>query len=185
MTLVWAASGSPAGAAGLLFVPYLSGERSPWYDAGARGSFIGLREDHRPQDLARAVVEGVTQASALAWETIDRSGMPEPATLTLAGGGARDAGWAQIVADVYGYPVSPSPEPDQSARGAAILALAMLEDADPAAEAERINPASTFALRPAPERVALYRERRELLAAAYLALRPITARLATGDDPSE
>ncbi|HEV2528087.1 MAG TPA: xylulokinase [Thermomicrobiales bacterium] len=175
--LLRAAWDAPAGANGVLFLPHLGGERAPWYDAGARGAFIGLASDHGQTDLARAVLEGVTLAGALAWDTIDRTGLPEPAELTLAGGGAADPDWCQLVADVYGLPVQPSTDPDQSVRGAAILALAMSGNADPATITADLSPSPGSRLIPNPRRHGLYRERLAVLADAYLALRDVTGRL--------
>ncbi len=176
--LLTAAATVPAGANGVLFVPYLAGERSPWFDATARGSFIGLSADHTQGDLARAVVEGVTLAGALAYAAIRPVGTNTPTVITLAGGGARDAAWRQIVADAYGLPVRHSTNPDQSARGAAILATAMLTGSDPAEIAASWQPAIPDETLPGPNRHGLYQERQALLADTYLALRPIVSRLA-------
>ncbi len=176
--LLAAAAHVPAGSRGVLFVPYLAGERAPWHDAGARGTFLGLAADHGRDDLARAVVEGVTLAASLAYSAIAPASRRVPRFITLAGGGARDATWRQIVADVYGLPVRYSATPDQSARGAAILATAMLNGANPADVAAARQPASLAETSPDPERHDLYQERQALLADAYLALRPIVGRLA-------
>ncbi len=175
--LLAAAGGVPAGARGVLFVPYLGGERSPWFDAGARGSFIGLAADHQPADLARAVVEGITLAGSLAWDAIAPRDDTAPVVITLAGGGARDAPWRQLVADTYGLTVRHSATPDQSARGAAILAIAMLQGTDPARIADDWRPPAGDESIPDTERHGLLRARQRLLADAYLALRPIVADL--------
>lgn len=176
--LLTSAATVPAGANGVLFVPYLAGERSPWFDATARGSFIGLSADHTQGDLARAVVEGVTLAGALAYAAIRPVGTSAPTVITLAGGGARDAAWRQIVADTYGLPVRHSATPDQSARGAAILAAAMLTGSNPSETAVSWQPMSLDETLPDPDRHVLYQERQALLADTYLALRPIISRLA-------
>ena len=171
--LLAAAAGVPAGARGILFVPYLGGERSPWFDAGARGSFIGLAGDQTRAELARAVVEGVTLAGSLAFSMVAGEEAPSPSHLTLAGGGASEPAWRQLVADVYGLPVRYHDVPDQSVRGAAILATAMVHHTDPIEVADAWQPAVTDEITPDPDRHALYRERRRLLGQAYLALRPI------------
>ncbi len=176
--LLAAAASVPAGADGVLFVPYLSGERSPWFDAAARGSFVGLSARHTQADLARAVVEGITLAGSLAYAAIRPTGADAPTVITLAGGGARDAAWRQLVADTYGLPVRHSATPDQSARGAAILATAMLIGSDPARIAAAWQPATLDETQPDPARHRLYQDRQALLADTYLALRPIVARLA-------
>lgn len=177
--LLAAAAGVPAGARGVLFVPYLGGERSPWFDAGARGSFIGLAADHRPADLARAVVEGITLAGSLAWGAVAPCDNTLPTVITLAGGGAGDPSWRQLVADAYGLPVRHSATPDQSARGAAILATAMLHGTSPVDIADTWQPTLPDETIPDAARHELYRVRQRLLAGAYLALQPIVVDLAT------
>ena len=167
-----------AGGHGVLFVPYLGGERSPWFDTGARGSFVGLTADHRRADLARAVIEGVTLAGSLAFDAIAGEGHSTPSHLTLAGGGAADPAWRQLVADAYGLPVRYTGTPDQSARGAAILATVLLHGANPVDVSDAWQPAKLDDTTPNPDRHTLYRERQRLLEAAHLALRPITEGLA-------
>lgn len=175
--LLAAAAVVPAGARGVLFVPYLAGERAPWHDAGARGTFLCLAADHGRDDLARSVVEGITFAATLAYAAIAPDLDPPPQSITLAGGGAHDSAWRQIVADVYGLSVRHSTTPDQSARGAGMLAIAMLYGANPADVAATWQPPSLEETTPAPVRHDLYQERQALLADAYLALRPIVKRL--------
>jgi xylulokinase len=124
-----AASQSPPGANGVLFLPYLSGERCPVNDAGATGCFLGLRGQATKGDLARAVLEGVAfslrQAYDLMSATPDLSGLATgPAKrLTLACGGAVSPLWRQIFADVFALPVVTLEAGDEgSGFGAAILA---------------------------------------------------------------
>ena len=177
--LIAAAAGSPPGAGGLLFLPYLDGERTPLFDASARGSFVGLAARHTRADLARAVLEGVTLAGALAWQWLVAAG-PIPDTLRLAGGGAGSTFWCQLVSDCYGLPVQVQRITDQSARGVAALALAMLDRRSPVEVVAGWPARSAQAFVPEPSRVALYAERRALLARGYEALRPVVARLADG-----
>jgi xylulokinase len=113
---------SVAGANGLLFLPYLSGERVPHFDAGARGAFIGFDVAHTRGDLVRAVLEGVSLALHDAWEILKSTSGCDPERITLAGGGSRSAIWQQIIADLFGRPVRSLVGHDQSALGAAMLA---------------------------------------------------------------
>lgn len=115
------ASESPPGAHGLLFLPYLAGERTPHMDPHARGMFLGLTAQHGRGHLVRAVMEGVTLACYDAYGVLAELGA-SPEGIILAGGGARSAEWRQIVADVFGLPVHPLAVAEQSALGAAILA---------------------------------------------------------------
>nr|MBC8253605.1 xylulokinase [Ardenticatenia bacterium] len=129
----WAET-APPGARGLLFLPYLVGERSPHMDPSARGLFLGLTVDHGRAELVRAGMEGGTLACYDAYQVLAQLGAA-PQRLVMAGGGARSRLWQQIVADVFGLPVQRLAVADQSAMGAALLAGAGigLFDPDPAA----------------------------------------------------
>ena len=113
----------PAGANGLVFAPYLSGERTPHFDPRARAVFMGLTSDHDQRHMTRAVMEGVVFALRDALDVV--SGLTDIGDgVVLAGGGARSSLWRQIVADIFDLPVRPSLVADQSAVGAALLAAA-------------------------------------------------------------
>ncbi len=115
------AAQSPAGAQGLLFLPYLVGERTPHMDPTARGVFFGLTVQHDQGDLVRAVMEGVTFALYDGYQVLVELGATA-GRITLAGGGAKSELWRQIVADIFGLPVQPLLTGDQSALGAVLLA---------------------------------------------------------------
>lgn len=93
----------PAGANGVLFLPYMLGERTPWWNPNARGAFVGLNLATRREDMLRAVIEGITMNLGII-VNIFRGHVPIDA-ITVIGGGARSAVWRQIMADVYGCPV--------------------------------------------------------------------------------
>ncbi len=119
-TLLDEAADAPPGAERLLFLPYLSGERTPHADPDARGVFFGLSLLHRRAHLTRAVLEGV------AFSLRDLLGLMAEAGLhgreaRIAGGGARSPLWRQIVADVLDLPLAPSTT-EGAAYGAALLA---------------------------------------------------------------
>jgi len=116
----WAGT-SPAGARGLLFLPYLLGERTPHMDPTASGLLMGLTADHGRADLVRAVMEGVALACFDAYHVLMELGA-RPRTISLSGGGGRSRVWQQIVADVFGLPLRPLAGSDHSATGAAMLA---------------------------------------------------------------
>jgi xylulokinase len=86
------------GANGLVFVPYLAGERSPFWRDDLRGMFIGLNLGHTWAHMLRAVVEGVGLCTRLMLNRFERLGMPSP-TIALAGGAARHAIWRRVIAD--------------------------------------------------------------------------------------
>ena len=117
----------PPGAGGVVFLPYLSGERTPRFDPGARGAWTGLGLDHDRGHLLRAALEGVAFALREGLEALKSAGTPVD-ELRLAGGGAGGSSggpWRQLLADVLGRPLRLLPEgvaPVASARGAALLA---------------------------------------------------------------
>ncbi len=114
------AQAAPPGSRGLLWLPYLQGERTPHLDADARGALIGLTTAHTRADVVRAVLEGVAFSLRDAAAAIAATGA-RLRRLHLAGGGARSPLWRQIVADVFHAPVRLEPEGRGPAVGAALL----------------------------------------------------------------
>ena len=88
----------PAGANGVVFLPYLMGERCPWWDASARGAFLGIRQETRREDMLRAVVEGASMNLALIFRVFRQQRQFD--SLRVIGGGAQDPVWRQILADI-------------------------------------------------------------------------------------
>lgn len=120
-TLLSEAAAVAPGSDGLLFLPYLSGERTPHADPHARGVFFGLSLAHGRGHLARAVLEGVAFGLRDARELLREMGLATN-DLRVSGGGARSALWRQIVADVFNEPVAAVEVPEGAAFGAALLA---------------------------------------------------------------
>ena len=115
------ASAAPAGCEGLLFLPYLTGERTPHADPDARGAFVGLTLRHTKAHLTRAVLEGVAFGLRDSLELMRGLGT-RIESLRVSGGGARSALWRQILADVFDHALE-TPSPNQGAAfGAALLA---------------------------------------------------------------
>ncbi|HEX4993005.1 MAG TPA: FGGY-family carbohydrate kinase, partial [Rubrobacteraceae bacterium] len=115
---------APPGAGGVVFLPYLSGERTPRFDPDARGAWVGLGLDHGRRHLLRAALEGVAFALREGLEALEETGVRAP-ELRLAGGGTVRESWRQLIADVLGRPLRVLPgavAAVASARGAAILA---------------------------------------------------------------
>jgi xylulokinase len=108
------------GADGLLFVPYLSGERTPHADPDARGAFVGLELRHDRGALVRAVLEGVAFGLRDSLELLRDLGVAAAAA-RVSGGGARSGLWRRIVASVLGLPVETTSAEEGSAYGAALL----------------------------------------------------------------
>jgi xylulokinase len=118
--LVAEAAGTPPGAEGLVFLPYLAGERSPIWDASARGVFAGLTLRHGRGHLTRAVLEGAALALRHVAEPILAAGYAMD-QLRVCGGPARSVPWGRIKADVLGIPVEVPVVTDTAMLGAAIL----------------------------------------------------------------
>ena len=111
----------PPGAQGLIFLPYLTGERTPHFDPAAKGAWIGLGLGHGRGHLLRAALEGVAFAVRQGLEALVATGV-RTSELRLAGGGSLDPRWRQVLADVLERPLLATPVSDASALGAALLA---------------------------------------------------------------
>ncbi len=115
------AAAAPAGSRGLLFHPYLNGDRTPHQDAEASASFIGLSGSHGAPEMVRSVMEGVAFSMREGLEIARSMGLA-PSRIVASGGGARSSLWRQIQADVYNTPVAVTEVKEQACMGAAILA---------------------------------------------------------------
>jgi xylulokinase len=111
----------PAGADGLLWAPYLMGERTPHLDPDARAALVGLTASHTRAHVVRAILEGVAFSLRDSFEILKELKVPCE-TIRLGGGGARSALWRQIQADVYGHEVETVEAEEGAAYGVAILA---------------------------------------------------------------
>lgn len=110
-----------AGSEGLLFLPYLTGERAPYPDPNAKGAFIGLTVRHEKPHLTRAVLEGVAFGLRDSFELIRGAGVGEINQVRVSGGGARSALWRQILADVLDIELVTVNTTEGAAYGAALL----------------------------------------------------------------
>ncbi len=174
--LVAEAESLPPGAQGLLFLPYLNGERCPWPDPQARGGFIGLAARHERRHMTRAVMEGVAFALFDMFALMERMGLTSDLIKT-SGGGARAQLWRQIQADLFGVPVvTTAGAAEGGALAAALLAGVSLggwanvtEAAESCAELTRDCPD--------PGRGVHYRTAYGVYRALYETLRPTFAAL--------
>jgi len=151
--------GAGAGAAGLTFLPYLDGERTPDLPS-ASGTFAGLRSSHRPADLVRAVAEGVTFGLHYGADALRRAGVA-PRQVTLVGGGAASDAWAQLCADVLGLPLRRPTVVEAAARGAALQARWVVDGVAPETDApdgDRFEPVLSEALIDAAGRQDAFRQ---------------------------
>jgi len=115
------AAGVPPGAEGLMFLPYLAGERTPHMDPAARGAWIGLSLAHGRAHLLRALLEGVSFGLKDALVLIEGQGV-SPEVLFAVGGGARSAFWREVLAAILGAPLQRLAVEEGPAMGAALLA---------------------------------------------------------------
>jgi xylulokinase len=120
--LVSSAAAVPPGSDGLLFLPYLTGERTPHPDPLARGAFVGLTVRHTRAHLTRAVLEGVAFGLKDGFNLIAEAGLPARIEVRVSGGGARSTLWKQILADVLGATLVSTNSTEGAAYGAALLA---------------------------------------------------------------
>lgn len=115
------AGSAPAGAAGVLWTPYLMGERTPHLDINARAALVGLAANHTRSHIIRAILEGVAFSLRDTLTIFAEMDVPVE-TIKLGGGGARSSLWRQIQADVYGRAVEIAETEEGAAYGAALLA---------------------------------------------------------------
>jgi xylulokinase len=165
--LIAEAAQASAGSDGLLFFPYLLGERTLG-SAQSRASFVGATLGHGRAHFARAVLEGITFEDRRALQCVCPAGPRGPVRCT--GGGARSAAWNQIRADIFGHPVQTLASTEGGILGAAILAgVGAGWYADAGAGAARVvRPAGTWS--PAAEAVAAYERTFQIFCAAHDAL---------------
>lgn len=115
------AESAPAGAEGLLWAPYLMGERTPHLDPSVRGALVGLTASHTRGHVIRATLEGVAFSLKDTFAIFEEMGIPV-GEVRLGGGGARSRLWRRVQAEAYGRPVQILGIEEGAAYGAAILA---------------------------------------------------------------
>jgi len=165
------ANTAPPGAGGLLFLPYLSGERAPIADPLAAGALIGLTLEHDRAHLARAVVEGVVFSLRHAAGLLHEAGI-ESNRIIFSGGLSGDPLLQRIVADVFGLPTTPAPTSAHSALGAALLAgVGAGWYADPATAGRTVLAHDDDPIVPDERRAALYDAYYERYRGLYRTLR--------------
>ena len=153
-TMLHEAASVPAGSEGLIFLPYLYGERAPIYNAHARGVFFGLHGKHTRAHMARAALEGVYFGLYSIYEIVAAS-VPQVSEIRTTGGHVRSALSLQIMADVFDSQISVPENFEGSAIGAAglaFLALGVFSDFSPVRASVRIQQV----INPNPEAVRIY-----------------------------
>jgi xylulokinase len=171
------AESTPPASQGLLFLPYLEGERAPVWDPHACGAFVGLRTLHGQGHLVRAILEGVSFGLRQILEIVRRHAGLGAGPLVISGGAARVRPWNQIKADVLGRAVAVTRNHHAGILGAGMLAAVAAGAMGNPAEASRAMARVEGTLSPVPERVERYRMAYSRYLKMYPALREISAEL--------
>jgi len=167
----------PAGSEGLLFLPYLSGERTPHADPLARGAFIGLTLRHSRGHMTRALLEGVAFGLKDSFNLIRDAGLEQFSQIRASGGGTRSALWRQILADVLESELVSVNTTEGAAFGAALLAGVDHGAWPDVASACRESIQITAKTRPDPDKFKIYRKNYEHYQEMYPLLKNTFMRL--------
>lgn len=170
-TLLSEAAEVPVGARGLLALPYLLGERAPWWESDLTGALVGLRRIHGPAEITRALVEGVAQQLALVRDAVLDSGADIDA-VRATGGGFRSPLWSQVVAAALGTEIQLAEDIGGSALGAVLLgwrAMGRFESLEETADL--VSPTTT--VRPEEESARLMAQRRPIVEQLHRTLRAL------------
>jgi len=162
------AQSAPPGSDRLLCLPYLLGERAPWWRPGLRGAYLGLRREHGRAHLVRSAVEGVCQQLALVRDSFAAEGFAVT-EVRATGGAVASELWVGVLAAALNLPVAVADTPEGTALGACLLglhALGELPDLDDAASLIAVGEPT----RPDPDAAALYARLRPLVEKSALAM---------------
>jgi xylulokinase len=170
--LMTEASAAPPGADGLLWAPYLMGERTPHLDPNARGALVGISATHTRAHVVRAILEGVAFSLRDTLTIFAELKIPVE-SIRLGGGGARGGLWRQIQADVYGTPVASVDVEEGPAYGAALLAGVGVGNWTSVENAAGATVHVSERIEPETQRVALMNRRYSAYRKLYPALRDI------------
>lgn len=161
----------PPGADGLVALPYLLGERAPWWEPGLTGALVGLRKSHGRAEITRALVEGVAQQLALVRAAVDDAGA-EVREVRATGGGFRSSVWAEAIASAFNLDLRLAESSGGSGLGAVLLgwrALGALDSLE--AAGAMVSPGR--AVSPNAEAADLMASRRPLVESLHTALRDL------------
>jgi xylulokinase len=178
-TELYGAAATPPSADDPVFLPHLSGERTPYLDPGMRGAWVGLGPQHDRIRLMRAALEGVALSIRDAMTCLQQPGTPLD-DMRLAGGGTTDAGWRQLLADVLACRLRIVDVSAASGRGAALLAARAAGLLNEPALLRRIPPVTEPSVIPRAEEVVRYDDRYAQFRRSVEGLRPGSAASAAG-----
>ena len=165
------------GSDGLLFLPFLNGERAPYWDSNARGSYIGLTLSHKKEHMIRAGLEGVIFSMYSIGDTLKRL-TGDPVNIFASGGFARSSLWLQILTDIFGHEVQVPVSHQSSAWGAAWFGLYALGEVPSLSAIKEFIPMSET-YQPNQINHSMYKELYKTYRELYFALKPHFTELAS------
>ncbi|WP_268912332.1 xylulokinase [Lentilactobacillus sp. SPB1-3] len=174
--VVESAGDSTVGANGLLFAPYIVGERAPYADAYIRGSFIGIDGIHQRHDFVRAVLEGIIFSFRDILDIYEENGAKFDTVVSI-GGGAKSPLWQQIQADIFNVKVVSLKNEQGPGLGAAMLAAVGLGWFDNIQECTKVFVSFKDVFLPKPENVRKYRRLHDIYKQMYPSTKQITSDL--------
>ena len=167
---------SPVGANGIIFLPYMLGERAPRWNPAAKGAFIGMKMENERQDVFRSVLEGVTMNLEIILSILRKHLTIDE--ILVIGGGAKGAVWRQMMADIYDARIKvPSMLEEANSMGAAVtggVGVGLFKDFDAIDRFLDI----TAVHEPNPANVKAYEPIKELFEDCYQAMMPIYEKMA-------
>lgn len=166
-----------AGSDGLIFTPYIQGERTPYNDSSIRGSFVGMDISHKLDNFVRAVLEGITYSLKDSLVIIDGDGLNPVDTMVSVGGGAKNKTWLQIQADIFNKNIVTLEIENGPSTGAAMLAAvgAGYYDDFRACAKDFVKYKETY--QPNPENVKIYDKYYEVYRMVYPNTKEISKKL--------
>lgn len=144
------------GSNGLIFTPYIQGERTPYNDGKIRGSFVGMDISHKLENFVRSVLEGITYSLRDSLEIIDEDGESTVDTMVSVGGGAKNKTWLQIQADIFNKNIVTLEIENGPSTGAAMLAAVGAGYYDDFKSCSKAFVKYKDEYKPNPENVAIY-----------------------------
>lgn len=153
--LTQSAMSSPIGSKELLFLPYLFGERSPYYNSALSAGFLGIKSVHRKGDFVRSVMEGVAFSLRNVYESMQLVASDQKNIFRITGGITKNSLWLQIFADIFNARIEVLSVEEGPALGASICAIKAVEEVDEDQIWHRLNQVATI-FKPDKKNVELY-----------------------------
>ncbi len=176
--LIQQAEDVPPGSEGVVWLPYLMGERTPHLDAQARGMWFGMTAAHKRGHMIRSILEGVAFSLRDSYEIFKELGIPIE-QIRASGGGSRSLTWRQIQADIYGKEVVTLRTSEGSALGAALLAGVAAKNYSSVEESAKQAIVIQDRVSPRPESVKIYDREYDVYRNLYPAVRKLSHQLAS------